>query len=204
VVLSLALAIPAWFAAQDVLDEMMHEPGGLLDRAGLSGGLIGYVLLAFAGVGWMVRLDLRGAAARLGLRVPKLSDIAVAAVAVGALWVLNSGGEWIQHRWFPASFEADHRMSDAIAAGMGPARVLLLGLSAGIGEEITMRGALQPRLGIPLTSLMFASLHVQYSWFGLLVIFVLGGILGLVRARASTTAAILAHSTYDVLAVLIR
>jgi hypothetical protein len=51
---------------------------------------------------------------------------------------------------------------------------------------------------------MFATLHVQYSWFGLVVIFVLGGILGLVRARASTTAAILAHVTYDVLAVLIR
>jgi len=49
---------------------------------------------------------------------------------------------------------------------MGPGLMLLLGLSAGIGEEITLRGALQPKLGLALTSLLFAALHVQYSWYG--------------------------------------
>lgn len=201
VVIGLVLGVPVWFAAQDVLEQMMRESDSLLDKAGLGGGLIGYVLLAFAGAGWLVRRDLRGTLARLGLRVPRISDVVVAALAVGALWFLNSGGEWLQQRWFPASYAADRRMSDAIAAGMGPGRMLLLGLSAGIGEEVTMRGGLQPRLGIVLTSLLFASLHVQYSWFGILAIFALGSLLGLVRKTTSTTSAILAHVAYDVLAL---
>ena len=74
-------------------------------------------------------------------------------------------------------------------------------VSAGVGEEITMRGALQPRLGLKLTSLLFASLHVQYSWFGVLVIFVLGLVLGVVRARTSTSVVMLAHTVFDVVAV---
>ena len=84
---------------------------------------------------------------------------------------------------------------------MGPGQTLLLGLSAGIGEEITLRGALQPKLGIALTSLLFASLHVQYSWFGMLALLFFGLLLGVIRRRTSTTVAIAVHALYDVLAV---
>jgi len=202
VVLGFALAIPGWFASQTVLDELMHDPTPLLERAGLGGGLIGYVLLAFAGVGLLVRRDLRASATRLGLRWPRAADIAAAIAAVVALWALNTGAEWVQQRWFHASWEVDHRMTEAMASGMKPWRIVLLGLSAGIGEEITLRGALQPRLGIPLTAAFFAALHVQYSWFGMVVIFVLGLILGIVRQRASTSAAMIAHGVYDMLAAL--
>src|SRR5262249_57168061 len=104
--------------------------------------------------------------------------------------------------WFPSLWAADQRMTQAIASGITPARAVLLGLSAGIGEEITLRGALQPRLGIPLTAAFFAALHVQYSWFGMLVIFLLGVLLGQVRQRASTTSAMIAHGAYDMLAAL--
>jgi hypothetical protein len=204
VVLTFALIVPGWFAAQDALQDLMRDPKGLLDKAGLSGGLIGYVLLAFAGVGWLVRRDLRGTLARLGLRAPRLADLGAALIAVGALWALNTGGDWIQHRWFHAAWVSDHAVTESMATGMGTLRVVLLGLSAGIGEEITMRGALQPRLGIVLTSLMFAGLHVQYSWTGMVVIFLLGTILGLVRQRASTTAAMIAHAAYDMLAIVTK
>jgi membrane protease YdiL (CAAX protease family) len=74
-------------------------------------------------------------------------------------------------------------------------------LSAGVGEEVTLRGGLQPRLGIPLTALLFAALHVQYSWFGMGLVFALGLALGLIRKHASTTAAIVVHGIYDMLAV---
>ena len=84
---------------------------------------------------------------------------------------------------------------------MGPGRMVLLGLSAGVGEEITLRGALQPRLGIVLTSLLFAGLHVQYSWYGIASIFVFGLILGTIRRRSGTTAAIAVHGLYDILAL---
>ena len=79
---------------------------------------------------------------------------------------------------------------------------MLIGVTAGIGEEITLRGGLQPRLGIALTSLLFAALHVQYSWFGMLLVFTLGVTLGIIRSRANTTAAIVVHGLYDMLALV--
>ena len=202
VVITLALAVPGWFAAQQVLEILLHENGSLMDQAGLGGGLIGYVLLSFAGVGFLVRRGFAAACERLGLRVPGIRDLLVALVALGLLWALNTGADVVQQRWFPSLWASDHRITDAIAAGLSPARAVLLGLSAGIGEEITLRGGLQPRLGIPLTAAFFASLHVQYSWFGMLVIFLLGLLLGVVRKRTNTSVAILAHIAYDVLAVL--
>ena len=53
-----------------------------------------------------------------------------------------------------------------------------------------------------LTAVVFASLHVQYSWVGMLTIALLGALLGLVRSRTNTTTAILIHALYDVFAVL--
>jgi membrane protease YdiL (CAAX protease family) len=81
------------------------------------------------------------------------------------------------------------------------ATALLLGVSAGFGEEIAIRGALQPRLGIGLCALLFASAHVQYSWFGMATIALLGVLLGGIRAGTNTTTAIAVHALYDVLAV---
>ena len=202
VVITLALALPGWFAAQQMLESLLHENSSLMDQAGLSGSLIGYALLAFAGVGTWVRRSLPDACERLGLRVPGARDVLVAVLAIAALWLLNTGADLVQQRWFPSLWAADQRMTQAIASGITPARAVLLGLSAGIGEEITLRGALQPRLGIPLTAAFFAALHVQYSWFGMLVIFLLGILLGQVRKRTNTTVAIVAHVAYDVLAVL--
>ena len=44
---------------------------------------------------------------------------------------------------------------------------------------------------------------MQYSWFGVLVIFGLGLILGAIRRRTSTSVAILVHTLYDIVAVLL-
>ena len=91
-------------------------------------------------------------------------------------------------------------MSRLIAGDLAPATVLLLGLSAGVGEELLVRGALQPRTGIFWAALLFASGHVQYTWFGMLTIGLLGVVLGTVRARANTTTAIVVHALYDIYA----
>ena len=115
--------------------------------------------------------------------------------------MLNAGAELFQRTWLPELWASDQRVIRMIAAGLSRWDMLLLGLSAGFGEEIALRGALQPRLGILLTSLVFAVLHVQYSWFGVLIILVLGVVLGMIRQRTSTTAAILVHSIYDIFAV---
>jgi membrane protease YdiL (CAAX protease family) len=116
---------------------------------------------------------------------------------------LNAGTETLQHRWFPDLWEHDQRMSHLIAGGLGIGGSLLLGLSAGVGEELAMRGALQPRLGLWLTALVFASLHVHYSWFGMATIFLLGVLLGVLRDRTNTTVAIIVHCLYDISAIVV-
>ena len=49
-------------------------------------------------------------------------------------------------------------------------------------------------LGILIISALFAAIHIQYDWFGILQVFFIGLLLGLVRWRsASTTLTILMH-----------
>jgi hypothetical protein len=194
----LLLAVPGWFALRDVLADNMEQ---IVDQLPLGGGLVGYVLLALAAVGFLVRRDLRATLDRLGLKPLRLMHLAVIGLGVGALLLLNNGADWVQMHAFPELWKRDREFNESLAGSLTHVQAILLGLSAGIGEEITMRGALQPRLGLILTSALFAALHIQYSWFGMLVIFVLGAILGIIRQRTSTTVAMAVHGIYDILAV---
>ncbi len=197
----LLLAVPAWFAFDALKATLLQDPEPLLAKAKLSGALVGYVLLALGGAGCWVRRDLRETLARLGLKAltPRHGGVVLAGAL--ALIALNAGAEAVQHRFFPELWKLDHEITRLLARAMTPGRVVLLGLSAGVGEEVTLRGGLQPRLGVVLTSLLFAALHVQYSWYGMALVFVLGLTLGLVRKHASTTAAIIVHGLYDMLAL---
>ncbi len=165
------------------------------------GSLIGLSVLALGAAGFKVRRDARSTFDRLGLRAPRPSHYAVVVLGLVALYLFNAGTEALQRGWFPDLWRHDQDMSRLIAGGLGVGGSVMLGVSAGVGEELSMRGALQPRLGLMLTSLTFAALHVQYSWFGMATIFVLGLLLGVIRNRTSTTVAILVHSLYDIAAV---
>ncbi|WP_149453013.1 CPBP family intramembrane glutamic endopeptidase [Pasteuria penetrans] len=63
--------------------------------------------------------------------------------------------------------------------------ILLLGIGPGIGEELFFRGALQPRVGIWITSILFTLCHTQYEWNGLLDVFLGSLLLGWVARRYS-------------------
>jgi membrane protease YdiL (CAAX protease family) len=201
VVITLWCGPVAWAALRDVIGEMMKDPRVFVSASRLGGSLLGYVVLAFAAVGWGVRRDLRAALERLGLRAPRREDLGWIGLGIAALWLFNGGSEAIERRWLPELWRTDQSFSELLGGVMNPAQMVLLGLSAGIGEEITLRGALQPRLGLWLTALLFAVLHVQYSWYGMASIFFFGVILGAIRLRSGTTSAILVHAVYDLLAV---
>jgi uncharacterized protein len=80
---------------------------------------------------------------------------------------------------------------------------LLIGVGAGLGEETLFRGAVQPVFGIPATSFLFASMHVQYGPSLLLgYVFLLSIGLGLLRRYINTTASFLAHASYNTLSIL--
>lgn len=80
-----------------------------------------------------------------------------------------------------------------------------LSFFAGVGEELLFRGAIQPLLGIWITSVIFVGLH-GYFKFKSLGHLVFGGImfglsvgLGYLFEYAGLIAAMSAHATYDVI-----
>jgi len=202
VLMVLLFVVPGWAVFPTLLDIVSEEARPLLDVGQLLSSLTGLVLLALGGVGFLVRRDLRATIRRLGLSVPRPSHYGVVAAGVLALYLLNVGIESWQRAWLPALWEQDQRVNGMLAGGLGLGGGLLLGVSAGVGEELAMRGALQPRLGLVFTAVVFAGLHVHYSWVGMGTILLLGIVLGVIRERTSTTVAILVHTVYDVLAVV--
>jgi hypothetical protein len=198
----LLFCIPGRFWFETVFETDALPSESLLGAGSLWANLAGMGLLALGGVGFLVRRDTRSTLERLGLRPPRPAHLAVIAIAVPVLFGLNSGAEWLQQTYFPALWESDQSVNQMLVRGLGRGETLLLGLSAGIGEEVALRGALQPRLGLLPTSVLFAALHVQYSWLGMGVILVLGLLLGGIRQRTSTTTAIAVHALYDILAVV--
>src|SRR5688572_21057622 len=92
---------------------------------------------------------------------------------------------WVLISWPVTDEEA---FSELLGFALTPMGAVLTSLSAGIGEELAIRGALQPRLGILLPTLFFTSLHaMQYNWDSLLIVFILGLVMAIVRARTNTT-----------------
>jgi hypothetical protein len=201
VLMGLLLSVPGWMLFVTHRD-MLFDDRAMLGAGDLWGSLIGLVLVSLGGIGFLVRRDLREGLRRLGITGLGLRDVAVIPVGVVALIVVNGGLEALQRHFFPTAFLSDQEVNALIAGDLTRADALLLGLSAGIGEEISMRGALLPRLGLFWTSVLFAALHVQYSGYGMGVIVILGLVLGFIRLRTNTTTAMAVHAIYDVLAVL--
>jgi membrane protease YdiL (CAAX protease family) len=202
VVLALLMPVPGVLLGPALIDTARASGTVLADPGALVAQLLGEVAIALAGVGWLVRREGRAVLARLGLERPRPAHLLVALGGVLALIALNAGGDALEHAVFPALWTQDRDVTRFIAEGLPLTTALLLGVSAGVGEEVVVRGALQPRLGILLSAIVFASGHVQYSWFGMTTIALLGVTLGVVRARTNTTTAILVHVLYDVFAAL--
>lgn len=201
VLICFMIALPGWYAFRDQFETLLADPGAMFNHGFLGTGLVGYILLAFAAVGYLVRRNLPDALERLGVRPLRPVDYLIVPLGVLLMFALNVALEAVQRIWFTDLWLSDQRVTQLIASGLTLSQVIMLGLSAGIGEEITLRGALQPRLGLVLTSLLFAALHVQYSWFGMAVIFIFGIVLGLIRIRTSTTVVMAIHTLYDMAAV---
>ena len=202
VLMVLLFTIPAYAAFPGMLDMIAERGEPLLDRGQLLASLVGLTVLALGGVGYLVRRDLPATLARLGLRGVPASHLLVVVGGVVLLYLLNLGIETIQHAFFPAQWQHDDRVNTLLAGSLDMGGMVLLAVSAGVGEELAMRGALQPRLGLVFTAVVFAVLHVHYSWIGMGTILLMGVVLGAIRERTSTTVAILVHTLYDLLAVV--
>jgi len=197
----LLVGLPGWLVMHELMSEAGIDLENVMQGASFVGELLGYVVLAFGAVGFLVRRDLPQTLERLGLKALTPSHLIAIGAGLLGLLVLNVGAENIQRYFFPDLWRSDQAVVQAIAGKLTLPQSIMLGLSAGIGEEITMRGALQPKLGILWTSLLFAALHVQYSWFGMLIVLMIGCTLGLLRRRTNTTSAMVVHALFDLIGV---
>lgn len=185
-------------------------PGGRVSPTALLTSELPFILVALVGVGIGVRRNLREALARLGYGGISAKQLGVVVLFIGAALALSAVSEALFARLQPDLYRQVGEISDSLfnPAGMSPFSAVLfaimIGVGAGLGEETLFRGAVQPVFGIVPTSILFASMHVQYGPSLLLgYIFLLSVGLGLLRNRINTTASFLAHAGYNCLGVLL-
>jgi membrane protease YdiL (CAAX protease family) len=69
---------------------------------------------------------------------------------------------------------------------------------AGVCEETLFRGVIQPRVGILVTAVLFAAIHIQYGLTPILgLVFASGLVFGLIRKHLNLTTAVIAHAATD-------
>lgn len=179
------------------------EAGQLLD---LVYGLIWTIPATVLAVGYGISRDLPGAVARLGLVRPTLRQagaaVLIALLLVGAVQLLTLGTQWL-FGLLGLPVTDDAAFAELIGFAINPIGAVVIGVTAGLGEELAVRGVLQPRLGLLLSNLFFTSLHaLQYGWDALLIVFVVGVVCGIVRSRSNTSTAAIVHGVYNFTLVL--
>jgi hypothetical protein len=163
----------------------------------------GLLILAAAGVGIFMRRNASQVAARLGLVAPAWWHVVVALAAAGAMFAFSLAMIELSRVWTPGVYEQVNASTNQIFGGLdsAPLGIAMLALAPGLCEEILFRGALQPRIGLMATALLFTASHSEYGlsfYLGSVFVSALG--LGLIRRFTNTTAAATAHVAYNLLA----
>ena len=185
-------------------------PGGRLSPGTVLTSQLPFLVVAVLGVGVGVRRNLRETLGRLGYGVISLRQLGIVVLFVGAALALSAAADALFASLQPDLYRRVGEVSDVLfnPKGLSPVSAvlfaLLVGVGAGLGEETLFRGAVQPALGIAATSVLFASMHVQYGPSLLLVyVFFLAVGLGFLRKYINTTASFLAHAGYNSLGIII-
>jgi uncharacterized protein len=192
-VAALASSVAAYVDLQhDVAETVTLYPSDSLVSVLSDGGL------ALSGIGFLLTRGPREARRRLGLERVRPRALAVAVALAGGFLILVGVMEHAESVWMPQTHEREDRFDYEFVGTSPVTGAVLMAVAAGVGEELVFRGALQPRLGVVLTSVLFAALHVQYQVPGIVMIFVVALGLGLLKQRTSTTFTICVHVIYDV------
>lgn len=193
-----------------------EQTGELIAQAGqvtfgtVATSQLPFVIIAAAGVGLFVTRDWRETLARLGYGAINLKQLGMVGLFILGALVVSYGTDALFAALQPNLYDTVGKLSESMfsSRGMNPLSAvlfaLMIGVGAGLGEESLFRGAVQPKLGIVLTSILFASMHIQYGpSILLLFIFLLSVALGFLRRYVNTTATFLAHAGYNASSVLL-
>lgn len=217
--ITLALWLSVMVLANNVVSFLIftqdHDIASLLPDGRVSPLLIvasqlPFIVVAVMGVGIFFRRNLRETLDRLGYGRISAKHLGVVALFVASALGLSIAADALFAALQPDLYSQVGEISDTLfnPQGLSPISAilfaLLIGVGAGLGEETLFRGALQPALGITFTSILFATLHVQYGPSLLLgYILLLSFGLGLIRRHINTTASFLAHAGYNSIGVLL-
>lgn len=140
------------------------------------------------------------------LHRPRRNDIVTGVICLIALIALSDGLLYLSGRDLVTTFQLQSYTS-AVAEGWLPAMAFAAIVVAPAGEELMFRGFLfrgwarSERSAWPaivVISVLWAGLHVQYDWTGVLQIFVIGLFLGWIRLRSgSTLLTFLLHALFN-------
>jgi len=187
----------------DAFNQDRSDSGQLLDMVYNLAWTIPLTLLL---VGVPIWRSLPSSLTRLGVRPIGLHGLMIGVAAAAVLWVVGTAMDeltywlWGVLGWPRTDPELVNRL---MGAAFSPLGALVAATAAGLGEELMMRGVLQPRFGWLLPNLAFVAAHaLQYNLDALIGVFVLGAMLAFVRARWSTSEAIVAHTLYDLVLFL--
>ncbi len=161
-----------------------------------------FLILAFVGVGVLIRREPPGAMSRLGLVWPRWWQVSLALAAAGIFVVVavlaQVAGQALTPELARRIADSNEHTNQLLTGSL--LGVIALGLAPGLCEDVLFRGALQPRLGLVPTAIVFTSLHVQYSLsIDTLAILVLAVALGLIRKYTNTTTSASCHCAYNLL-----
>jgi hypothetical protein len=162
------------------------------------------LIVAVTGVGVFIRRPIAATIERLGVVRPAWWQVVLGLAAAGIFLAVLIGADAANHYLLPDTARRvdsvnSHLFGElAVTGWLGVAALALL---PGICEELLFRGALQPRLGLLVTALLFTSIHSQYGIsLDLAGIFVIALSLGLIRKWTNTTTSMIAHVSYNLLA----
>lgn len=207
--LCVVLGALGWFTANS-LAPMASNPPDVSEIPSVSVAELvvqaaAFLALAYIAVGFPYWRDLLQATERLGIVMPDLRTIGMGVAGTIGAFLVAGLASYISQQINPDLGESLNEIVDTMTAQVqNPIGAVILGASAGIGEEAVFRGALQPRFGMVLPSLLFTMLHgPQYGFnVALLGLFGVSMILALLRRNANTTAAMIAHALYNAVQVL--
>jgi membrane protease YdiL (CAAX protease family) len=170
--------------------DLLVKDGAAIAISNIPANVVQVAILALAArrPGWSV-------AEYLGLVRPATRDTVTALLILVPFLLGYDALTYLLGRDIVPPFQVDTYRS-ARDAGMLPLFWFALVIAAPIAEEIVFRGFLfrgwvrSERAALPgivLISLLFAVIHMQYDWFGILQVFFIGLLLGFTRWRSGST-----------------
>jgi membrane protease YdiL (CAAX protease family) len=204
VALCVTVSLVAFAAGQQLSGDVLAQvaSGASLTPADIVPQELLFLVAAVLGVGLFIRRRPAEVAARLGWVRPSWWQVGLGLAAAGLFLAFSQGMDLLAQQITPDLARRSGAATGHLYGGLkNTAGVASIALLPGICEEAFFRGALQPRLGLLWTALVFAAVHAQYGLtLDLVVVLVLGLALGLLRKYANTTTSTIAHVTYNGLA----